>query len=521
MAGRCRSNHPLCFYGSGQEPPLAKRVRRKPGSNEEESAKRPQEIVIKEKMMEGRVEGFLSSGEIHKIQEASLEILAEVGVKIPHPEIRRVLLDSGAKEKDEATLTFSADLISKALAKAPSAVQFADLKGNRAEIKPGATPLFWAGNAMYSYRGGIRQELDRESYVEFCRVANQLPNLHAIVGTSLGDYPPPTRDFVGFRAMAENTQKHLRPVIFTPQGIEIMFEMADVLLEGRPLRENPILSFGFTIVSPLQWSNSALEVFRVSSGHGVPLMINSEVICGATGPVSLAGALVLANAEALSGVTIAQLLEPGRPVVFNLGFSHTFDMLVAETLTGAPEGALLGAAGSRIAHFHGLPSASWMNTESKAPDSQAAYEKTLLGLLHAMGGVNLIWGIGNLESTLTLCPEQAVIDDEIAAGILRIWRGLRVDEEKMAVAAIKEMKQKADYLGSDHTYKHFKEELMITHLMSRERWAVWEEGGKKELITRAAERVENLLKNPPPDHLTGGQRDNLARIEKHWLEKLG
>jgi trimethylamine---corrinoid protein Co-methyltransferase len=470
--------------------------------------------------MQGRVEGFLSSAEIQKIQEASLEILSEVGVKIPHPEIRRMLLDAGAKEKDDTTLFFPAALISKALAKAPSAVRFADLKGKQEEIKPGATPLFWAGNAMYYYRGSKRRELNRETYVEFCRVANQLPNLHAIVGTSLGDYPPPTRDFVGFRAMAENTQKHLRPVIFTPKGIEIILEMADVLLEGKSLRENPILSFGFTIVSPLQWSNSALEVFRVSSGYGLPLMINSEVISGATGPVSLAGSLVLANAEALSGVTIAQLLEPGRPVVFNLGFSHTFDMKVAETLTGAPEGALLGAAASRMAHYHQLPSASWMSTEAKAPDSQAAHEKTLLGLLHALGGVNLIWGIGNLESTLTLCPEQAVIDDEIAAGILRVWRGIQVDEERLAVAAIKAMGQKADYLGSAHTYKHFREELRVTKLMSRERWAVWENERKRELTARAADRVEDLLKNPPSDHLSGSQRERLGQIEKKWLERI-
>ena len=231
--------------------------------------------------------------------------------------------------------------------------------------------------------------------------------------------------------MAEHTRKHLRPVIFTPRGIDVILEMADVLLEGRSLKDNPILSFGFTIVSPLQWSDSALEVFRISSGYGIPLMINSEVISGATGPVTLAGTLVLANAEALSGVVIAQLLEPGRPVVFNLGFSHTFDMMFAETLTGAPEGALLGAGGGSVARFHNLPSASWMSTESKIPDGQAASEKTLLGVLHALGGVNLIWGIGNLESTLTLCPEQAVIDDEIAAGILRVWKGIRVDEERI------------------------------------------------------------------------------------------
>jgi len=470
--------------------------------------------------MQGLVEGFLSSAEIQKIQEASLEVLSEVGVKIPHPEIRRMLLDAGAKEKEESILSLPSFLIAKAMAKAPSVVRFADLKGNQEEIKPGATPLFWAGNAMYYSRGSKRKELSRDSYVEFCRVANQLPNLHAIVGTSLGDFPPPTRDFVGFRAMAENTQKHLRPVIFTPKGVEIILEMADILLDGKQLRENPIFSLGFTIVSPLQWSNSAREVFRVSSGHGIPLMINSEVISGATGPVSLAGSLVLANAEALSGVAIAELLEPGRPVVFNLGFSHTFDMMVAETLTGAPEGALLGAAASRIAHFHQLPSASWMSTEAKAADSQAAHEKTLLGLLHALGGVNLIWGIGNLESTLTLCPEQAVIDDEIAAGILRIWRGIQVDEEKLAVAAIKAMGQKADYLGSDHTYKHFKEELRVTKLMSRERWAVWEGEGKKELTARAEDRVEALLKNPPSDHLSGSQRERLGRIEKKWLEKL-
>jgi trimethylamine--corrinoid protein Co-methyltransferase len=471
--------------------------------------------------VEGKVEGFLSIEEIQKVQEASLEILAEVGVKIPHPAIRQMLLEAGAKEKDENAISLPPALIAEALAKAPSSVPFADLKGQRTEIKPGSTPLFWAGNAMQYYRNGKRQELSRETYAEFCRVANELPNLHAIVGTSLGDYPPTARDFVGFRAMAENTQKHLRPVIFTPQGIEIMLEMADVLLEGKPLRENPILSFGFTIVSPLQWSNSALEVFRVSSGHGIPLMVNSEVICGATGPVSLAGALVLANAEGLSGVTIAQLLEPGRPVVFNLGFSHTFDMLFAETLTGAPEGALLGAAGSRLAHFHRLPSASWMSTEAKAPDSQAASEKTMLGLLHALGGVNLIWGIGNLESTLTLCPEQAVIDDEIAAGILRVWRGIRVDEEKMAVSAIKAIGQKAEYLGCDHTFRHFKEELRTTQLMSRERWAVWEREGKKDLVSRAAQRVEEILKNPPSDHLSGSQREKLERIEKKWLEKRG
>ena len=463
---------------------------------------------------------FLSRSEIEEIHQASLEVLSETGVKITHPEIRKLLLDEGAREKDDSVLLLPSSLIKKSMEKAPRSVRFADLSGTITEVKPGSMPLFWAGNAMYYVRGRERKELTRDLYVEFCRVANQLPHLHAIVGTSLSDYPPPARDFVGFRAMAEHTRKHLRPVIFTPRGIEAILEMAEVILDGRSLRENPILSFGFTSVSPLRWSDSALEVFRVSSGRGIPMMINSEVICGATSPVTLAGALVLANAEALSGVTVAQILEPGRPVVFNLGFSHTFDMKFVETLTGAPEGGLLGAAGSGIAHFHGLPSASWMSTESKMADAQATYEKTLLGLLHALAGVNLIWGIGNLDSTLSLSPEQAVIDDEIAAGLTRAWKGIEVDEARTALPVIKEIGQKADYLSHAHTLDHFREELLVTNLLSRERFAVWERKGKKELREQAEDRVRTLLKEKPAEHLNGSQRDKLRKIEKRWLEKI-
>ncbi len=462
----------------------------------------------------------ISAAEIKRVHQASLEVLAEVGVKIGHSAIRQLLLEAGAREGKGSVLFLPPELVQSALKKAPASVCFQDLQGRRTEVKQGAPPLFWAGNAMYYVRGSERRELTRESYAEFCRVANQLSHLHAIVGTSLSDYPPAARDFVGFRAMAENTQKHLRPVIFTPRGVEAMLEMADVLLDGKSLREHPILSFGFTIVSPLRWSDSALEVFRVSSGHGIPLMVNSEVISGTTGPVTLAGTLVLANAEDLSGITIAQLLEPGRPVVFNLGFSHIFDMRAVETLTGSPEGGLIGAAGNALARFHGLPSASWMSTESKVADTQASYEKTLLGLLHALGGVNLIWGIGNLDATLVLCPEQAVIDDEIAAGILRAWRGIQVDEAHMAVAVIKELAHQADYLRSEHTLNHYREELLISKFLSRERHAVWEKAGRKTLTERAEERVQSLLKVPPPDHLTGSQREKLERIEKRWLERI-
>lgn len=467
-----------------------------------------------------REEIFISKDKIKKIHDSSLLILSEVGVKITHPYIRSLLLDSGAKEKDKSIILIPPSLVESSIKKAPSSFFLEDLEGNKVEISPRAIPRFWTGNAIYYFHKGERKEITRDLYLEFCKIADQLSNVHAIVGTNLSDFPPESRDFVGFRVMAENTKKHLRPVIFTSKGINVILEMSDILLKGKSIKEHPIFSLGFTIVSPLHWSDLALEVFRNSSGYGIPLMINSEVISGATGPVTLAGTLALANAEALSGVTIVQLLEPGRPVIFNLGFSHTFDMKTAETLTGAPEGALLGSAGSAIAHYHLLPSASWMSTDSKIPDSQGAYEKTLLGFAHAMGGVNIIWGIGNLEFTLSLCPEQAVIDNEIVGGILRVMEGFNVNEESIAISLIKEIGHKAGYLQSYHTLKHFRKELMITDLLSRERWAQWEMTGGNSILDRAVKKVNLLLKSPPSDHLEGTQREKLKQIEKKWLEKI-
>ena len=136
----------------------------------------------------------------------------------------------------------------------------------------------------------------------------------------------------------------------------LFMEMAQVLLDGTPLRERPIVSTGFSILSPLHWTSLALGVFKATSGLGVPVMINSEPLGGGTAPVTLAGCLVIGDADTLSGLVINQLLEPGRPCIYNVGFAHVLDMSSAIALTGSPENALLQAAGADMPSHRG---ASW------------------------------------------------------------------------------------------------------------------------------------------------------------------
>jgi trimethylamine--corrinoid protein Co-methyltransferase len=466
--------------------------------------------------------------EVHKkrIHETALTILDEVGVQIDHPEIFDLLCQLGGRgDRPTSVVRLDPDMVSKALAASPRTVGLADLQGRVTEVGNGIRPLFWGGNALYFSRGRKREVMTEARFVEMVRVYDTLDQVHTIVGTSIADFAPQTRDFVGLRRLAEHSGKHLRPVIFTPTGAQVIIEMCQAILEmdhfrGADLAQSPIVSFGFTIVSPLHWTNLALEVFKRTSGFGIPVMVSSEVIAGATGPVTLAGALCLAVAEVLSGIVIVQALEHRRPIIFNAGFPHVFDMQTGETLTGCTENGALQGAGGEMAAYFGFPSAAWMSTESPIPDGQAAFEKLTTGLQHAQSGVNLIWGIGNLESTLTLSLEQAVIDNEMAASIMRTLRGIDFHEDKLALELIREMGHRSDYLSTEHTFKHFREELQFSRLWVRERRGKWEERGGLDLTERAARMVDERLQQPGRSFLDDRTRKKLDDLERHWIDKL-
>ena len=452
-----------------------------------------------------------------RIHAAALETLRDVGVRVDDPAVVRMLQEAGATVTQANVVRIPETLVDWALRQAPRTLRIADRNGNLWELGPDGGTLVLTGNALYITRGGSRTELKSTDLAELARVVDACKNIGGMVGTAVTDYPPSSRDFVGFRIMAEHTGKHLRPCIYTPRGGRIVMEMAQVLLGGTPLREKPIVSTGFSILSPLHWTSLALGVFRETAGFGVPVMINSEPLGGVTAPVTLAGCLVIGDADTLSGLVINQLLEPGRPCFYNIGFAHVFDMASTIALTAAPESTLIQAAGADLARYHGLPCASWMSTESMTMDSQAAFEKMMTGMAHAGAGVNFIWGAGNLESTLAMSPEALVVDDEIAGYFLRVQRGFAVDEDTLALDAIKEVVHSGDFLTSPHTLENYRKVLSRPGLATRTRRAQWEMKGAKTLEQSAQDKVREILAAEPRNYLDPHQQVELTRIEESAL----
>ena len=466
---------------------------------------------------------IISEGDRKKILEASFRVLEETGVQVDHPEIFTKLCEAGCRgDEERKRIYFPRALVQEKLKLCPRSVRFADRQGGTTIAEPGGPSVFWTGNALNFTRGKETCPITETLFAGFCRVVDTLPFIRGVVGTNLSEIPPEAKDFVGFRVMMENTSKHLRPCIYTPQGAAIIVEMAQAYLAetGEELRSRPIVSTGYTIVSPLHWTKEGLEVYARTAGYGMPVMINSECISGATSPVTLAGTLVLANAEALSGLVINHILEPGRPCVYNLGFSHVMDMRTAEPTTGAPENGLLGAAGAAFARDLNLPSAAWTCSDSACVDSQSAFERAVVGLVQLLGGANIIWGAGNLEFTRAISLEQAVIDNEILAAAQRVKQGIEVSEETLALELIQEMKSQANYLSSDFTMKHFRKELASLGLVNRHRRSAWEKRGWKSIEEAAREQVEKILQKGPAERQDGKALEKVRAIEKKWLEKI-
>jgi trimethylamine--corrinoid protein Co-methyltransferase len=161
-----------------------------------------------------------------------------------------------------------------------------------------------------------------------------------------------------------------------------------------------------------------------------------------------------------------------------------------------------------------------MCTESMMVDSQSAYEKISTGLVHALSGVNIIWGIGSMESELSISPEQMVIDNEIAGVIRRIKKGINVDDDTLAIDIIKKVGFKGNYLPTRHTMTNFRKEIRFSKLSNRYNRESWVAHGSKSLEERARDEVRNILNAERKEYLTSEQKRKLLEIKKKWCALL-
>jgi trimethylamine--corrinoid protein Co-methyltransferase len=337
------------------------------------------------------------------------------------------------------------------------------------------------------------------------RLVDALDNIHFYLRACVAhDVPTELLDINTYYAAITNTTKHVTGNCFTVKSARDVIEMASMIAGGNEaLRERPIVSFvNSWTVSPLRFALETVEVLTELVRQEMPVFLASAPQAGATSPAALAGTLVQINAEELSGVTYAQLVYPGAPVI--LGYVPSVsDLRTGYFVSGAPEFALMQAAVAQLGRFYNLPVYNSAGlTDSKVPDIQAGYEKGISDMAAVLAGANYVHHTaGLLDSTLTAAYEQYVIDDDINGSVMRVVRGIEVTDETLSVDLIDGVCRGGEghFLGEQQTLELMTTEYYYPHTGDRQTRDKWRADGRLDMRTRARQKAKQILETHQPD----------------------
>ncbi len=461
----------------------------------------------------------LSSSDLERIHEATLEILEEVGIRFPSEKALDILEDNGG-EVDRATqiAKLPRALVMEAVAQAPKEYVLAGrdpeadmlIDGRHCYLSNDGSGVF-----VYEHKTGEKRPSTKDDAATSARFVDALPNISYYWGpvVTSQDVPPATKALHDAEAVFTNTSKHFQTVTTVGEkAARYIVEMAAAISGGvEELRRRPLLSFMQCAVDPLGHDGPNLEANLVAAEHGLASGFMPMPLSAGTGPATLAGNLVVQNAEALSGVVLLQLAFPGAPAFF-AGAPSVIDLKTGGYTGGSPEDYLLANASTQLAHFYGVPMAmGTMATGAKEPDWQAAIDDSLSTFASVMSCADMMNGAGLLNGSKILSYPHMVMESEIYGIVQKVADGIVVDDETLALDVIKKVGPNGTYLAEKHTRRHMKEIWRPT-VWDRTPYDTWVRDGKKGALHKATEIADDILENYRPAPLDEDVQRELRAI---------
>jgi trimethylamine---corrinoid protein Co-methyltransferase len=471
---------------------------------------------------------MISEDEIKMVHEKALQVLEQAGVKFESESALKILKDHGAKVDFEKHIAkISPQMVDDAVRKTPSGLKLynregelaADMSGNKTHFDPGSSVI-----KFMESDGTTVRRTESKDLVQISRVNDALENIH-LQSTSVVCYDVPELIGDSYRLYLclKNSPKAIITGAFSVAGIKYMRDMLAAVVGGQDkLREMPLAVFDICPSQPLKWTHISAENIIDCARNYLPQELISVPMPGAATPITLAGSLIVHTAETLSGIVLAQCVNPGTPVVYG-GAPVLFDMRFSTTPMSAVEATMISAAYSQMGKYFGLPTHTYAAlSDSKVTDMQAGIETAMSGTIAQLAGINMISGAGALDFINTFSLEKLVIDNDICGMSLRVERGIEFTDEKMAVDLIEELGPGGAYLDTNLTMKYFKSEAyMPSKVIDRHDRKSWEEEGSKTIFDRAQEKVKDIQENHIPAALDSDRDSKLDQVTREIMKELG
>lgn len=446
----------------------------------------------------------LSPQDIKKIHETTMMVFEDVGFEVQEPDAYDMFkrMDS-IVDSERRVVRLKERTVTELIASAPSKITLFGRGDPELDLKLGSEEVYFGtgGTALnvLDYRDGKRRLANMQDLTDIIRIADRLENIHLmLLPTYPNELPIESVDINRFFAGLMNTSKHIMGGVYTKHGIHEVISMAQHIAGSEEaLKERPFISMITCGISPLRLDSKYGSFMMEIAREGIPLAVPAEPLCGATSPITLAGNLVVQNADALINVMLTQLVNPGTPVIYGCVSSST-DLRDLNYLGGPVESGLINAAVAQLTEYYGLPYYATAGiSDSKSLDAQCGYESAITNLLVTLSGADFIHdAAGLMEFALTVSKEKLVIDNEVLGMAKRALKGIEINEDTLAFDLIRKVGPGGNFIAARHTRKYMHKEHYTPQLSDRERRERWEDDGSKMASDRAHEVVEQILSEP-------------------------
>ena len=440
----------------------------------------------------------VSDDELEAIHEASLRVLAETGIDFLDETARRQLVDVGCRV-DGDRVRFDPDLVMHLVSTAPaeftmhapSPARNLHMGGDVLTFTSVASPPFVTG------LGRDRRDGNRDDYRNLIKLGQVLNAVHTVAGYPVEpmDLHPSVRHLYATHDMLTLSDKVPFVYSLSRQRNLDAIEMTRIArgADHDAMDVEPSLYSVINASTPLRYDTVMLHGIQEMSARNQCIVITPFTLAGAMAPVTVAGALVLQNAEALAGIAYTQVVRAGAPVIYG-GFTSNVDMRSGAPAFGTPEYWKACLIGGQLARRSRVPYRLSNVNASNSVDAQSAYESVIALWGAVMGGVNLLLhGAGWLEGGLLASYEKMVIDADLLNMVTAMLEPVVIDDAALAVEAIAEVGPAGHFFGTQHTQDRYATEHFQPMVSSWANFETWDEGGRIEAHQRAEALARTLV----------------------------
>lgn len=451
----------------------------------------------------------LSEDQLEMIHDASMCLLEEQGIEVMSAQARALFKQAGAEVDDSSGMVRGQrELFMQALSHAPNTFRLTPRNPERAVNIGGNTINFGFVSGPPNVHDCIqgRRPGNWEDYKKLIKMA-QYFNIISLLGnqaTAPIDLPVNNRHLDTYRETIVLLDKIFSAI---PIGVGRIRDAIEMIALARgmaveALADDPTMITNINVNSPRKLDDTMADAAIYMAEHGQAVIVTPFTLMGAMTPVTFSGALVQQNAEAVLGLAMVQLANPGAPCVYG-GFTSNVDMRSGAPAFGTPENALANIAGGQLARRYNLPYRTSACNASNAADAQSVYETQAALWGAVLGHGNIIYhSAGWLEGGLVASFEKVIIDIECLQTMARVLAPIEITEQEIGLEAIEEVGPGGHFFGAGHTMERYKTAFYEPILSDWQNNENWEQAGAKTATMRATEIWQQVLKEyeqPPLD----------------------